>query len=555
MRKTYTIACVNDREVLSASIDPSTYPSSLVARPKALLQLLNHFQSTLSEITIIAADPEDVTGSGTGTGGGSSADGRLEASPEVAMHTQLWVDPGEHFEAYCHRGDAVDVTFSVKEVKAFVQFCESAAADVVMLFHRAGAPLMLMPRFPNPHTTPTRNPRHAHANAALASDFDSRLVIATMLESQLPTPPPSDPSVHRASAQPGTPATPAHQAAATPQDSAEAGAPVHKGSASRVSAEAGTPTVAVSGSQRSCHAGSGAVPHQAYPVGSGCREDPGGGGLGEGEEEGGDEMRVEEGAEKVPLKDPGAGARLEAGWAHGKRWSDLSGTAGPLRGTPFCPHSSLCEHMAGVKGTAHRAGADSAGPVEERGVAYQQQQAANQVPDSEDATEEELPIGRLAAASRGGSGGGGGGAAAAGGGGSNIGGSVDGNGMVTGGAADVSARRFMPTEASTPGRQAAPHQRESSLVPVSFPHFLLFPHAAPAGFCALGQGAEPPLLQRDPDRWIENTEDDEMEDRAGGRVGGRLGEDMCEGIGDEDEYVDATPPERRMYDDEDETMD
>ncbi|CAI7897123.1 unnamed protein product [Closterium sp. NIES-53] len=669
MRKTYTIACVNDREVLSASIDPSTYPSSLVARPKALLQLLNHFQSTLSEITIIAADPEDVTGSGTGTGGGaagrgggseakavemrsyveptlaggvlkhrrmhvsllllpllafspragSSADGRLEASPEAAMHTQLWVDPGEHFEAYCHRGDAVDVTFSVKEVKAFVQFCESAAADVVMLFHRAGAPLMLMPRFPNPHTTPTRNPRHAHANAALASDFDSRLVIATMLESQLPTPPPSDPSVHRASAQPGTPATPAHQAAATPQASAEAGAPVHKGSASRVSAEAGTPTVAVSGSQRSCHAGSGAVPHQAYPVGSGCREDPGGGGLGEGEEEGGDEMRVEEGAEKVLLKDPGAGARLEAGWTHGKRWSDLS----EARGTPFSPHSSLCEHMAGVKGTAHRAGVDSAGPGGGEGSGsgrrgsstwpreqqqpspgheqqdqrqqqhdqYQQQQAANQVPDSEDATEE-LPIGRLAAASRGGSGGGGGGGGAAAARGSNIGGSVDGNGMVTGGAADVSARRFMPTEASTPGRQAAPHQRESSLVPVSFPHFLLFPHAAPAGFCALGlefrdspaaphlscqclivfsfplalyfrkifswiigQGAEPPLLQRDPDRWIENTEDDEMEDRAGGRVGGRLGEDMCEGIGDEDEYVDATPPERRMYDDEDETMD
>ncbi|CAI5480076.1 unnamed protein product [Closterium sp. Yama58-4] len=557
MRKTYTIACVNDREVLSASIDPSTYPSSLVARPKALLQLLNHFQSTLSEITIIAADPEDVTGSGTGTGGGAagrgggseakavemrsyvepthagaSADRRLEASPEAAMHTQLWVDPGEHFEAYCHRGDAVDVTFSVKEVKAFVQFCESAAADVVMLFHRAGAPLMLMPRFPNLHTTPTRNSRHAHAHAALASDFDSRLVIATMLESQLPTPPPSDPSVHRASAPPGTPATPIHGAASTPRASAEAAAPAHKGSVSRASAEAGTPTVAVSGSQRSCHAGSGAVPHQAYPVGSGCREDPGGGGLGEGEEEGGDEMRVEEGAEKVPLKDPGAGARLEAGWAHGKRWSDLSG----------------------AKGTAHRSGADSAGPGGEEGSGggrrgsstwpraqqqpppghekqdqrqqqhdqYQQQHAANQVPDSEDATEE-LPIGRLAAASRGGSGGGGDAAAVR----SNTGGSVGGNGMVAGGAADVSAGRFMPTEASTPGRQA-PHQ----------PSF-----------------AEPPPLQRDPDRWIENTEDDEMDDRLRGRISGLLGEDQCEGIGDEDEYVDATPPERRMYDDEDETMD
>ncbi|CAI7891515.1 unnamed protein product [Closterium sp. NIES-54] len=91
MRKTYTIACVNDREVLSASIDPSTYPSSLVARPKALLQLLNHFQSTLSEITIIAADPEDVTGSGTGTGGGAA--GRGGGSEAKAVEMRSYVEP------------------------------------------------------------------------------------------------------------------------------------------------------------------------------------------------------------------------------------------------------------------------------------------------------------------------------------------------------------------------------------------------------------------------------------------------------------------------------
>ncbi|GJP46544.1 hypothetical protein CLOM_g5816 [Closterium sp. NIES-68] len=570
MRKTYTIACVNDREVLSASIDPSTYPSSLVARPKPLLQLLNHFQPTLSEITIIAADPDDVTASGTGTGGGamgrgggseakavemrsyvepthaaSSADGRPQASPEAAMHTQLWVDPGEHFEAYCHSGDAVDVTFSVREVKAFVQFCESAAADVVMLFHRAGAPLMLMPRFPNPHATPARNPRHAHP--PLASDFDARLVIATMLESQLPTPPPSDPSVHRASAQPGTP--PADQTAAAPQASAEAGSPVHKGSASQASAEAATPTVAVSGSERSYPLGSGTVPHHACPVGSGSRAGPRGRGLGEGMrgDEGAHGARSQEGAENVPYKDPDAGARLEAGWGHGKRWSDIS--------------------VQGAKGTPHKAGADAAGPIggegsgdgrrgsnvwprkqqaeqdlQQQDQCQQQQdqhhqQPANQLPDSEDATEE-LPIGQMAAAARGGCAAGAAGAAGRGSACGSAAGSAGGNVMAAGGAAvgaagataDASAGRFMPTETSIPRRHAPGEGQETTRAPSAH-------------------------IQRDPDRWIDNTEDDEMDNETRERIGWPLGEDQCEGIGDEDEFVDATPPERRMYDDDDETMD
>lgn len=34
-----------------------------------------------------------------------------------ALHTQLWIDPSEELAAYTHRGAAVDVTFSVKELK------------------------------------------------------------------------------------------------------------------------------------------------------------------------------------------------------------------------------------------------------------------------------------------------------------------------------------------------------------------------------------------------------------------------------------------------------
>ncbi|CAI5500428.1 unnamed protein product [Closterium sp. Naga37s-1] len=452
MRKIYTIACVNDREVLSASIDPSTYPSSLVARPKALLRTPTN-QGDFSDWLKAFLPPAPLRDALLPVQAlhiqCSSADGRLEASPEAAMHTQLWVDPGEHFEAYCHRGDAVDVTFSVKEVKCVGGWIQGST------LRRSAMPGMQWTLLSVCTSGVERFDVYSHPHGQSPA-----LLLHTHTPPTPPSPPPTLPPPH--------PPLPPHSSSFF-----DGPFPRHQAFV------------------QFCESAAADVVMLFHRAGA---EDPGGGGLGEGEEEGADEMRGEEGAENVPLKDPGAGARLEAGWAHGKRWSDLSG----------------------AKGTAHRPGADSAGPGGGEGSGrgrrgsstwpreqqqplpghaqqdqrqqqhdqYQQKLAANQVPDSEDATEE-LPIGRLAAASRGGSGGGGGGGGGGVAGGCNTGGSVDGNGMVTGGAADVSAARFMPTEASTPGRLAAPHQR----------------------------------------------------------------------IGDEDEYVDATPPERRMYDDEDETMD
>lgn len=41
----------------------------------------------------------------------------ITANSDAALHTQLWIDPSEEFLQYTHTGDAVDVTFSVKELK------------------------------------------------------------------------------------------------------------------------------------------------------------------------------------------------------------------------------------------------------------------------------------------------------------------------------------------------------------------------------------------------------------------------------------------------------
>jgi hypothetical protein len=41
----------------------------------------------------------------------------LSETTDGALHTQLWIDPAEELQEYFHQGEAVDVTFSVKELK------------------------------------------------------------------------------------------------------------------------------------------------------------------------------------------------------------------------------------------------------------------------------------------------------------------------------------------------------------------------------------------------------------------------------------------------------
>lgn len=90
---------------------------------------------------------------------------------DSTLHTQLWIDPAEEFLQYTHVGDAVDVTFSLKELKAFLSFCEGCEVDIHLFFDKAGEPILMAPRF--------------GFDDGLNSDFDAMLVLATMLVSQL----------------------------------------------------------------------------------------------------------------------------------------------------------------------------------------------------------------------------------------------------------------------------------------------------------------------------------------------------------------------------------
>ncbi|CAL9136658.1 unnamed protein product [Musa textilis] len=175
-KKTYWITCNVDPDVQQLSLDRRRFPSSLVVRPRDLARLLANFQSSLQEITIIATETSAAPSDSGDEIGGKAVELRSYIDPtkdnsDATLHTQLWIDPAEEFFQYTHTGDPVDVTFGVKELKAFLAFCEGCEVNIHIFFEKAGEPILMAPRF--------------GFDDASDSDFDATLVLATMLVSQL----------------------------------------------------------------------------------------------------------------------------------------------------------------------------------------------------------------------------------------------------------------------------------------------------------------------------------------------------------------------------------
>ncbi|BAS84156.1 Os03g0345100, partial [Oryza sativa Japonica Group] len=178
VKKTYWIACSAESEVQTLALDRSNFSSRLAIRPRDLARLLSNFQSSLQELTVIATDPAAGL-SNVGVDGeieGKAVELRSYIDPtkddcDTRLHTQLWIDPTEEFVEYVHSGDSVDVTFGVKELKAFLTFCEGCEVDILLFFQKAGEPVLLVPKF--------------GLDDGSSSDFDATLVLATMLVSQL----------------------------------------------------------------------------------------------------------------------------------------------------------------------------------------------------------------------------------------------------------------------------------------------------------------------------------------------------------------------------------
>ncbi|XP_058083003.1 uncharacterized protein LOC131230981 isoform X2 [Magnolia sinica] len=222
MRKAYWISCNVEPDIQHLSLDRTKFPSNFVVRPRDFNRLLANFQSSLQEITIIATEPTS-SPSDSGNAGGKAVEFRSYIDPtkdnsDAALHTQLWIDPSEEFLQYTHSGDAVDVTFGVKELKAFLSFCEGCEVDIHLFFEKAGEPILMAPKF---GVTDGTN-----------SDFDTTLVLATMLISQLregntSEPPQADPvSCDQDDHETGSPAHGAHHTSARDKSRAANPSPV-----------------------------------------------------------------------------------------------------------------------------------------------------------------------------------------------------------------------------------------------------------------------------------------------------------------------------------------
>ncbi|OMP03284.1 Rad9/Ddc1 [Corchorus olitorius] len=183
MKKAYWITCNVEPDIQHLSLDRRKFPSNLVVRPRDLNRLLANFQSSLQEITIIATEPTSVPSDADSEIGGKAVELRSYIDPtkdnDSSLHTQLWIDPIEEFVQYTHSGDPVDVTFSVKELKAFLTFCEGCEVEIHLFFDKAGEPILMAPKF--------------GLDDGPGSNFDATLVLATMLISQLNEGNPSEP--------------------------------------------------------------------------------------------------------------------------------------------------------------------------------------------------------------------------------------------------------------------------------------------------------------------------------------------------------------------------
>ncbi|KAL0552462.1 hypothetical protein IC582_011576 [Cucumis melo] len=175
MKKTYFISCNIEPDIQHLSLDRRQFPSELVVRPRDLNRLLSNFQSSLQEITVIATEPTSLPSEAASEIEGKAVELRSYIDPtkdnDTLLHTQLWIDPMEEFVHYSHSGDPVDITFGVKELKAFLSFCEGCEVDIHLYFEKAGEPILMAPKF--------------GLDDGSSSNFDATLVLATMLISQL----------------------------------------------------------------------------------------------------------------------------------------------------------------------------------------------------------------------------------------------------------------------------------------------------------------------------------------------------------------------------------
>ena len=213
--KSYRVKCLEDPEVLVASVDRSSMPVCITLKPKELAKLLANFGSAQSDITV-SSHP----------GSASAPRKRLRLSSYFdatkgeqgpSLRTVLDVDAREDIIAgYSHRGEhPTEGTVNLKDLKALtrptargplprqhpppftflpslwvgpspqvmVTFCDALDADVTLYMAAPGEPLVLEPDF---RAKITAYYEQRGGGDARRTDLSAELVLATVVEPPAP---------------------------------------------------------------------------------------------------------------------------------------------------------------------------------------------------------------------------------------------------------------------------------------------------------------------------------------------------------------------------------
>ncbi|KAF8072554.1 RAD9A [Scenedesmus sp. PABB004] len=170
---------VSSSDILQANLDGQLLPVCVVAEAAELNKLLNTFQSTLDEVTIIA-QPDQQHQPHDGTAAAAAAAQRAvqiqsfydpaKGAGGRSLHTIVQLDCRSVFKRYAHSGAATsDVTINLKDLRALLGLCVDVGADVALRFDAPGVPLLATP----------------HMRGAQEVDFTAELILATLQESQI----------------------------------------------------------------------------------------------------------------------------------------------------------------------------------------------------------------------------------------------------------------------------------------------------------------------------------------------------------------------------------
>lgn len=134
IKKMYKIA-FEECDSLQAVYSKENCLNRIVGFPKKLLDCINNFHNQLEEISLVVhRDVIKVK---------SHLDDAKAASK--ILQTELSLNP-QDFEDYDIRNETA-VTFTMKEAKTLLSFCESSGQPVTLLFERSGRPIIMSTKY------------------------------------------------------------------------------------------------------------------------------------------------------------------------------------------------------------------------------------------------------------------------------------------------------------------------------------------------------------------------------------------------------------------------